>query len=165
MRDEELFVDTSVFSNFASIEKLDLLWKFSNNIFTTREVISEIERGIWKKPQLSSIIEAQEKGKIEIVSSFNEGTFLLMDKLRSEGILGKGEISLIGISKERDAIFVSDDKQATNKAKVLGIKILSNKDYRDTVIILKKLLKNGKIDENEYRSIQKMLKENNFIFN
>lgn len=35
MNDEELLFDTTVFSNFARIAKLELLWKFSQKIFTT----------------------------------------------------------------------------------------------------------------------------------
>lgn len=164
MNDEELLFDTTVFSNFARIEKLELLWKFSQKISTTREVISEVEKGIEKVPKLASIIGAQEGGKIRIVSTIKEETILFMDELREDGVLGKGEISLMGIAKEKNAIFVTDDKGATNKAKSLGVNILDNRQYRDTVTILKILLRKKYIDENEYRLIQVLLKENNFRF-
>jgi len=164
MNDEELFYDTSVLSNFARIERLELLWKYSQNVLTTREVILEVEKGIAKKPQLKSIVDAKENGKIQIISTSQEETILLLGQLREEGVLGKGEISLIGIAKERQAIFISDDKGATNKAKSLGIKVLHNVQYRDTVTILKTLLKDGIIEQAEYKLIQKLLKDNNFIF-
>lgn len=164
MHDEELFFDTTVLSNFARIERLPLLWKFSSKINTTKEVIEEIEKGIIKRPQLSTILAACERGGIRLSSTINEETILLMNGLRIEGVLGKGEISLIGVAKETHAIFVTDDKEATNKAQKLGIKILDAKEYRSTVTILKALLKDGHIEKKEYDEIQKLLKDNSFIF-
>lgn len=164
MHDDELFFDTTVLSNFARIKRLPLLWKFSSKISTTKEVIEEIEKGIPKRPQLSTIIEAHERGRIRLVSTTNEETILFMNGLRSEGVLGKGEISLIGVAKEANAIFITDDKGATNKAQRLGVKILDAKEYRDTVTILKTLLKEGRIEKKEYDAIRQLLKENNFIF-
>ena len=164
MNDEELFFDTSVLSNFARIERLSLLWKFSRKISTTREVLEEIRKGIPKRPQLNTIIEAQAEGEIAIASTTNEKTILFMDGLRSEGILGKGEISVMGMAKEAGAIFVTDDERATKKAQNSGVKILDIKEYRATITILRILLENGHIDKNEYAIIQRLLKENNFLF-
>lgn len=130
----------------------------------TKEVIEEIEKGIAKRPQLSTVLAAHERGRIQLFSTANEQTILFMNGLRIEGVLGKGEISLIGIAKETNAIFVTDDKGATNKAQRLGIKILDAKEYRSTIVILKALLKDGHIEKKEYNEIQKLLKENNFIF-
>lgn len=164
MHDEELFFDTTVLSNFARIERLPLLWKFSSKINTTKEVIEEIEKGIAKRPQLNTILEAHERGKIRLCSTTNEETILFMNGLRIEGVLGKGEISLIGVAKETNAIFATDDKGATNKARRLGVKTLDAKEYRSTVTILKALLKDGHVEKKEHDEIQKLLKENNFIF-
>lgn len=164
MNDDEFYFDTSVLSNFARIERLELLWKFTKKICTTREVIEEVQKGISKRPQLSSIIEAQKLDKIILTSSTNEETILLMDDLRSEGVLGKGEISVMGVAREVGAIFVTDDERATKKAQKLKIEVLDSGEYRDTITILKTLMQNGHIDRKEYFAIKKLLKENNFNF-
>ena len=150
MNDDEFYFDTSVLSNFARIERLELLWKFTEKIRTTRDVIEEVQKGIPKRPQLSSIIKAQTQGRIILTSSASEETILLMNDLRLEGVLGRGEISVMGVAREVGGIFVTDDERATKKAQKLKIKVLDPIEYRDTIIILKTLMKNSNIDRREF---------------
>lgn len=43
IKNEKFIFDNAVFSNFARIKRLELIFYLSNNIITTREVIKEVE--------------------------------------------------------------------------------------------------------------------------
>lgn len=82
----------------------------------------------------------------------------------SEGILGAGEISAMALARELDGIFITDDKVATKKAFASGIKILDNKEHRDTVTFLAMLKGHAIISKKEYDLIKIELNNEQFIF-
>lgn len=162
--DEKFIFDNAILSNFARINRLELIFYISEDIFTTKEVIGEVKRGIKNKPNLEKIIDFAGNGKIKILSVENMENILLMSKLMDEGILGAGEISAMVLARELDGIFITDDKVATKKASLLDIKILDNKEYRDTVTFLLMFKKNKIISEEEYNLIKSNLHDERFIF-
>jgi len=137
-KNEKFVFDNAVFSNFARIKKLELIFYLSKKVFTTREVIDEIKQGISKKPNLFDVIKFVQLGKIKIATLQEESSILLMNRLIQEGRLGLGEISAMALAEELNGVFITDDEMATKKAINLKIKVLSNDEYRDTVIFLKK---------------------------
>lgn len=162
IKNEKLIFDNAVFSNFARIKKLELIFCLSRKIFTTREVIYEIKQGISKKPSLSDVIKFTQSEKIKIATLQEESSILLMNRLMREGRLGLGEISAMALAKELNGIFITDDETATKKAIDLKIKVLSNNEFRDTVIFLIELRKKRIISDNDYKNIKKMLEQESF---
>ena len=61
---KKLVFDNAVLSNFARINKLELLSYLSKELITSKEVIEEVKKGIRKKPALFSIIELVDRNKI-----------------------------------------------------------------------------------------------------
>lgn len=164
LKEQQLIFDNAVFSNFAKIGRLDLIFLLSDNIFTTQEVIEEVNAGVIKRPVLGAIIELVQCGKIAIKSLETETGIMLMDQLMQEGRLGIGEISTMAVASEVNGIFVTDDEAATKRAISLGISVLSKVELRDTVTILKILFENNKITEIEHIEIIQLLAVNNFTF-
>jgi len=164
MHDGGFLFDANVLSNFARIGRLDLLPEVVSKIFITHEVLEELRKGCEKTPILQDVFEYRNSGFVEIVVSNNLETLLFMAELRSEGRLGIGEISLLGIAKELDYIFVSDDKLAKKQALHLGIKVLDEDNHLDTVVILKQLLENGVLEDADYEQIRVELGQNRFVF-
>lgn len=161
---QQLIFDNSVFSNFSRIGRTDLIFLLSNNIFTTREVINEINAGLLKHPSLGTIIDLVNCKKIVLKSLETEDGIYLMGRLIEEGRFGKGEISAMTVAQEMGGIFVTDDEAATKKAISLGINVLDQIELRHTITILKILISNGHITSIEYDEIIQNLAVNNFIF-
>ena len=172
--------DNATFSNFARIKKLELIFYISKNIYTTKEVIEEINNGIKKRPnselaeKLQRVIDYVREDKIKVETLKKSESILLMDAIIKENYLGVGEISAMALAKELNGIFITDDEKAIKKAdreniKILktedfGINILSKNEFRGTVIFLE-ILKNQKnISKKEFNEIKEMLKNENFIF-
>lgn len=164
LKEQQLIFDNAVFSNFAKIGRLDLIFLLSDNIYTTQEVIEEINAGLIKRPALGAIIDLVKCGKIIIKSLETEAGIMLMDELIQEGRLGIGEISTMSVASETNGIFVTDDEAATKKAISLGISVLSKVELRDTVTILNILIHNNGVTEIEYTEIIQLLAVNNFVF-
>lgn len=164
MFNEPWIFDNAVLSNFARIDKIDLLFCLSNELYTTSDVLEEVERGIPKKPKLKLIINAVKHKSIKLKNVQNEDVILWMGQLTKEGVLGKGEISTMGLSKELNGIFITDDEIATKKARIFGIKTLDAKAFKGTVIILKILKEKEVISELDYHDIERLLMRENFLF-
>lgn len=162
IKNEKFIFDNAVFSNFARIKKLELIFYLSKKIFTTREVIHEIKQGISKKPNLSDVIKFTQSGKIKITTLQEESNILLMNRLMQEGRLGLGEISAMALAKELNGVFITDDEMATKKAINLSIKVLNNNEHRDTVIFLTELRRKRIISDNECKNIKKILEQESF---
>lgn len=178
--DEKLVFDNATFSNFARIKKLELIFCISQNIYTAKEIVEEINNGIRKRPnselakKLQVIIDYADKGKIKIQTLKRADSIFLMDNIIKEGRLGMGEISAMVLAKELDGIFITDDERAAEKAQKENIKILKSEDFninitaknrfKSTVIFLEILKKQKRISEKEFGDIKEMLKIENFSF-
>lgn len=171
---EKLVFNNATFSNFARIEKLELIFYISKNIYTTKEVIAEAKRGIKKKPRLQSIVDSVSRGQIKVQTLKKINNILWMNGLIQEGRLGSGEISAMALAKELGGIFITDEEKATKKAVSEGIGILeadtlglniSNKNkFKDTVIFLEILKKKRIISQRDFNNIRILLSQENFIF-
>lgn len=171
---EKFVFDNATFSNFARIEKLELIFYISKNIYTTKEVIEEVKKGVIKKPKLQSIIDNIDTGKIKVETLKKQQSIFMMSNLIKEGILGLGEISAMMLSQELSGIFITDDEKATEKAKKenikildvneLGIKISTKNKFKDTVIFLEILKKQKIVSQTEFEEIKKFLEAEKFIF-
>ena len=159
---KKLIFDNAVLSNFARINKLELLFFLSQELFTTREVIEEKNKGIPKKPILSDIIALVDKNKIFVKTLTNYDNIILMNNLIKEGVLGIGEISAMLSAKELNGIFITDDEQAHKKAISIRAEILNQQEFRDTVNFLVLLLKNKCISKSNYNEIINLLSEQSF---
>ncbi len=174
LSDENFIFDNVVLSNFARAEIVDLIFKISRSVFTTREVLEEIHRGVDKKPKLASILSLVEEERLCVQSVGSESGFLLMAELQQGGRLGLGEISAMTLAKEIGGIFLTDDKLAKKTAQSNEIGILLPKDhgliipasqeYKDTAILLQLMLGNKVITKEEFERIRVVLATENFIF-
>lgn len=168
---EKLIFDNAVLSNFARINRLDLLLKLPCELITTKEVISEIQKGIKafsikdakKSQNLKKIIKLVTNNKIKIISITKQESLIVYSRLEESG-LGHGEISAIVLARELKALFVTDDKRAIGVAKKMGIKIIDQYEFRATIVILKLLLKGKVISAREFTEIKIKLKKENFLF-
>lgn len=172
LENETLVFDNNVLSNFARIERLDLIIGLPCNLYTTREVFEELQDGIKaysvSKPELASklsrAVEIINQGKITIQSPNTLESFELYASIESLGHFGKGEISTMVLAKEIDAFFIADEKQAKKESAKHDIKILGKKEFKDTVIILQYLNSQGTISTADFQQIKNDLKNNSFLF-
>jgi|GEM_PF-3272168 len=161
---ENLVFDNAVLSNFARIERLGLLLSVSNGLFVTNEVLEEVCQGQKKHPKLAVIGEFAEAGKLRVASATDLGCLALAAKLQAEKILGLGEISAMVLAKEMGGVFVTDDKQATNRAIRLGIKVPNRQEYRSTIVFIQLLKSKKTITSSEYANIKRDLAGEGYVF-
>lgn len=177
---EKFIFDNSTFSNFARIEKLELIFHLTKNLYTTKEVVEEINNGIRRRAglalskKLKNIINFIDSGKIEIRVLKKIKSILLMDTIINEGFLGRGEISAMVLAKELNGIFITDDEKAAKKAEQENIRILkagelnigvAPKNRLKATVIFLEILKNRKIIlPEEFDTIRESLKNENFSF-
>ncbi len=159
---KKLVFDNAVLSNFARINKLELLFYLSKELITTKEVIEEVRKGIGKKPTLFRIIELADKNEISIGTLEQIDNIIFMDNLIQERVLGIGEISAMVLAKEINGLFITDDKQASKKAASIGIEIFNKHEFRDTVNFLEILLKNKQITKSDYGEMVGLLAKESF---
>jgi predicted nucleic acid-binding protein len=110
-----VLLDTTVLSNFAHIERLDLLRLALPDAMTTPHVVAELERGL-----ASGHLPACECGWLEVVElTLSEETSLAHVRL----VLDDGEASCISVALEREASLFSDDFDARRYAQRHGIRV------------------------------------------
>lgn len=171
LKNERLIFDNAVLSNFARIQRLDLLLKLPCELITTKEVIMEIQNGIKsysvknieKSRKFTDIIEFIKNKKIKVVSITTRESLLVYAKLEKIG-LGHGEISTMVLAKELKAIFITDERRATNIAKKIGINVIDKYEFRATAVILKLLSNQKIITAEDLKKIKKDLKKESFQF-
>ncbi|ASJ02116.1 DNA-binding protein [Thermococcus profundus] len=108
-------VDTTVISNFAKTESLDLMKAIlGKDGVTTPQVVDEFKVGVkrGRYPNLEIPLKVLEltEAERELYNLLNQS-------------LGKGEASCIAIAKFRNGILLSDDYDARKKARLLGVKV------------------------------------------
>ena len=117
MEKEAVVADNTVLSNFALIEREDILAKlFEDTLFTTEEVFKGLKRGEQRNVLPERIWQWIKVLKIE--SSKEEFLFRLFTES-----LGKGESSCLSIAISRDLKVLTDDKDARKLAQRRGVPV------------------------------------------
>ncbi len=102
-----VLVDNTVLSNFAKVNRLDLLKRAFEKLYVTEQVFEEfklgIKRGVLPNISLDFEVLKLDGEKIELYNS-----------LRVK--LGKGEASCLAIAKNRNMKFLTDDSDARKVA-------------------------------------------------
>ena len=117
-----IVVDTTVLSNLARANRINLLEKFHVQIVIPSQVHEEILKGIAAGydflEEADKIVEA-DWVKLAVLENESERTLFrnLLD------IVGYGEAAGIAIAKERNLVFFSDDRKARRVAQDQGVKI------------------------------------------
>ncbi len=109
-----VLVDNTVLSNFAKVNRLDLLRKAFEKIYVTEQVLEEFKLGVKRGvlPNVSLDFE---------VLKLREDEIELYNSLRVK--LGKGEASCLAIAKNRNMKFLTDDSDARRVANILGVPV------------------------------------------
>lgn len=118
--------NTTVLSNFASVDQLDILRLLYTNIVITVEVYEEIQAGLEQGYDFYAGIE-------QIIYPFSEDGWIYLtsmgsvDELRMFRTLPSrlhyGEASCIAVAHHRNWLFLTDDRSARNHARQLGIPV------------------------------------------
>jgi Predicted nucleic acid-binding protein, contains PIN domain len=147
MSEIRFIVDSSTLSNFARAGHLNLLKTlFHAGLFTTSDVIEEIERGSEKYPELRAVLNEQNLW-LKVVDELTEEEQSLIKKLRTthkefeEG----ADASLLAVAKERNLVLITDDKYLKKVAEQEEVKVVG------TVEILEEAINRGLI-----RSIEEL---------
>jgi predicted nucleic acid-binding protein len=117
MVSEGVLADNTILSNFVLIGREDILNKvFKNSLFTTEEVVEEIQqgenrgvlpKGDWRWVKVLKVETAQEKFLFQLFSLS----------------LGKGESSCLSIATTRNCKMLTDDLDARKLAQRKGIPV------------------------------------------
>ncbi|MCL0072151.1 hypothetical protein M1N49_00490 [Thermodesulfovibrionales bacterium] len=137
-----IVVDTTVLSNLARVNRIDLLKKLHVQIVLPSQVHEEILKGIAAGysflEEADKVVEA-DWVKLAVLEDERERTLFrnLLD------IVGYGEAAGIAIAKERNLVFFSDDRKARRVAQDQGVKISG------TLGMLELLVEEGKLSIGE----------------
>ena len=108
-----VLLDTTVLSNFAHIERLDLLRLALPDAMTTPHVVAEFKRGL-----ASGHLPTCDCGWLEVVElTVSEEANLAHVRM----VLDDGEASCIAVALEREASLFTDDLDARRYAQCHGI--------------------------------------------
>lgn len=133
-----IVVDTTVLSNLALANRINLLKKIHGQIIVPSQVHEEILKGIAAGydflEEADKIVEA-DWVKLAVIEDERERTLFrnLLD------VVGYGEAAGIAIAKERNFVFFSDDRKARRVAQDQGVKISG------TLGMLELLVQEGKL--------------------
>jgi len=137
-----IVVDTTVLSNLAQADRIDLLEELHGQIVIPSQVHEEILKGIAAGydflEKADKIVEA-DWVKLAVLENERERTLFrnLLD------MVGYGEAAGIAIAKERDLLFFSDDRKARRVAQDQRVKISG------TLGMLELLVQEGKLSIGE----------------
>jgi predicted nucleic acid-binding protein len=153
---KECIANTTVISNFALIDRLDILEKIFSIVYITPEVREEMRRGIQEG---YSFLDAALKhfkisrGRLRIVNFDSEEEQENFYKFCSK--LHVGEASCLAIAKNRNIIFLTDDMAARKVAKSINV------DLSGTIGVLVFAVKQKviSVEESDYL-LKKMIKGN-----
>ncbi len=121
----DIILNTTVLSNFASVDALNLIKRLFGVVYTTHEVHEEILRGISRGYQYLEDVDHKMSfdggGWLRVIAICSHTEHQSMNDLLKR--LGMGESSCIAIAKSRKMIFMSDDRTARRIAKENGVLI------------------------------------------
>lgn len=109
-----VLVNNTVLSNFAKVNRLDLLKRAFEKLYVTEQVLEEFKLGVKRGvlPNVSLDFE---------VLKLRDDEIELYNSLRVK--LGKGEASCLAIAKNRNMKFLTDDSDARRVANILGVSV------------------------------------------
>lgn len=121
-----VIANTTVVSNFACIEQLDILRQLYGTIYISIEVYEEIQTGLEEGYQFYASIENNiypfsESGWIKLTSMIDNQEFRLFGEFPSR--LHPGEASSLAIARHRGWLFLTDDMAARRQTKRLGVRL------------------------------------------
>ena len=138
-----VIVNTTVLSNFASVESLHLLHSLWERVYLSDQVLAEIQAGLDQGHSFYSGMEKHifpftEQGWLWLTALSSTDEFRLFGEIRST--LHDGEASSIAIAHKRHWTFLSDDKAARQTCIRLNVAVTG------TIGILLALTKHQQID-------------------
>ncbi len=117
-----IVVDTTVLSNLARANRMDILQGFHTQVIIPSQVHEEVLKGIAAGygflQKADKIVEA-DWVKLTVLEGKRERT-LFRDLLE---VVGYGEAAGIAIAKERNLVFFSDDRKARRVAREQGVTV------------------------------------------
>lgn len=121
-----VITNTTVLSNFASINQLDLLHRLYGTLYISTEVYEEIQVGLEEGYQFYAGIDTlifplAEGGWIQLTSMADAHEFRLFGTLPSR--LHRGEAACLAITHHRGWLLLTDDRDACDAAIQLSIRV------------------------------------------
>ncbi len=118
--------NTTVISNFAEINQLDVLHQIYGRLYMPTEVYEEIQEGLEQGHSFYKNIEQlvypfAESGWLSLTGLTHDQEFKVFNQLPPR--LHRGEAACIAIAFHRDWFFLTDDKDARSEAKVRKISL------------------------------------------
>lgn len=118
--------NTTVLSNFACIERLDLLHQLYGTLFISVEVYDEIQLGLeegstFYAPLPQQTFPVSETGWIHLTSMTDEAELRCF--LDFPPKLHQGETSTLAIASHRGWLLLTDDLDARKAARQLGVRL------------------------------------------
>lgn len=108
------------------VNKLYFLKELYNTIYLTQEVWGDIIQPIILAKEIPKdlpvILNAKEEGWLKVIPLKDPKSFEFRDELINRG-LGKGEANSMALAKERNLLFLANDKEAIEVAKKEEIKV------------------------------------------
>ena len=135
-----VLVDNTVLSNFAKVNRLDLIKRAFDHVYITEQVLEEFRRGVRRRVLPDVNLD------FEVLKLKDEETELY-NALRVK--LGKGEASCLAIAKHRNMKFLTDDSDARKMANILGVPVSG------TIGVLVRCVEEGIITKEEGNHILK----------
>jgi len=135
-----VLVDNTVLSNFAKVNRMDLLRKAFEKLYVTEQVLEEFRVGVERGVLPNIPIDFE-------VLKIKEDELELYDSLRIK--LGRGEASCLAIAKNRSMKFLTDDSDARKVANILGVSVSG------TIGVLVRCVEKGLITKEEGNKILK----------
>lgn len=146
----EAIADNSTLSNFARSGHLDLLQKiFPQGVWTTAEVVAELERGAGKYPELLELLNAQSSW-LKVVEKLSPKELEIQRQLREQhpSIRRGADSSVLAVAKSRSWLVLTDDGAMKKVAEREGIGVLG------TIDILRLATQKGFITHSQARQIK-----------
>lgn len=121
-----VIANTTIISNFASIGRLELLWRLYSTLYISTEVYAEIQQGTAEGYTFYDgiglvIYPFAEDGWIRLAGIAGDDELRLFSTLPAQ--LHPGEASCIAIACVRSWQFLSDDRAARQEARRLAVNV------------------------------------------
>lgn len=142
-----VLINNTVLSNFAKVNRADLIRKAFDRVYVTEQVLEEFDRGVERSvlPEVNLDFE---------VLKLEDEEIELYNALRVR--LGKGEASCLAIAKHRNMKFLTDDSDARKMANILGVPVSG------TIGVLVRCVEKGIITKEEGNRILREMIEKGF---
>ena len=133
-----IVIDTTVLSNLAAINRLDLLRLLGNTLYLVSAVYEEIQHGLEQGYAfLTNVDQALDDGLLQLVTIESEAEWQQFRLMPNK--LHRGEAMSLTIASKRGWLFLTDDRAARLYASRQGI------SYSGTLGLLRYAVKNGHI--------------------